>query len=191
MKTFDQTQERFFIGLLAKYVRRGFGTAMRTQPAVESLQRGRIAVRLTPKVQEKLASKLARGSCLARTLKKARALQLLGEGCSIAEVAKAVGVCGNTVRTVESRYIAEGLNSAINDKSRPGVKRRIDARAEASLVAMVCSSPPEGLSKWSMSVIALECVHRGIVSSISKATVCRILHRHALKPWREKNVVRA
>ena len=55
-------------------------------------------MRLTPKVQEILTDKLAHGSCLARTYKKARALQLLGEGYSINEVAKAVGICGNTVR---------------------------------------------------------------------------------------------
>ena len=162
---------------------------MRTQPEAPSLRRGRIAVHLTPKVQEKLANTLARGSCLARTCKKARALQLLGEGYSIAEVAKAVGVCGNTVRAVESRYIAEGVDLAINDMPRPGVKRLLNERSEAALVAMVCSSPPAGLSKWSMSVIARECVHKGIVPSISIATVCRVLHRHALKPWREKNVV--
>lgn len=164
---------------------------MQVQSAVKSLRRGRIAVHLTPKVQKTLADKLSHGSCLARTCKKARILQLLGGGHSIAEVARAVGVCGNTVRTVESRYIDEGVDAAINDMPRPGGKRLLGARAEASLVAMVCSRPPEGLSRWSMTVIALECVHRNIVPSISVATVCRVLHRHALKPWREKNVVRA
>jgi transposase len=146
-------------------------------------------VRLTPRVQTELANKLAHGSCLARTCKKARILQLLGAGHSIAEAAKALGVCGNTVRSVEARFIADGVAAAINDKERPGAKRLLDARSEASLVAMVCTRPPEGLSRWSMSVIALECVHRKIVPSISVATVCRVLHRHALKPWREKNVV--
>ena len=66
---------------------------MRTELAVRSLRRGRIAVRLTLKVQEKLAAKLAHRSCLARTCKKARILQLLGDGCSVAQVAKAMGVC--------------------------------------------------------------------------------------------------
>ena len=163
--------------------------SMETATAVKSLRRGRIGVHLTPVVKTKLNLLLRRGAGLARTFKKARVLQLLDEGKSIAATAKIAGVCENTVRNVEARYIESGLKWAINDHSRPGAARLLDARGEAKLIAMVCSNPPEGLARWSLAVIAHEVVHRGIADTICTATVYRILHRHALKPWQEKNVV--
>jgi hypothetical protein len=55
---------------------------------------------------------------------------------------------------------------------------------------MICSKAPEGFSRWSLSLIVKEATERGYVESISEETIRRLLRRHELKPWREKNVVR-
>jgi hypothetical protein len=59
------------------------------------------------------------------------------------------------------------------------------------VVALVCGPPPEGQSRWSTRLIAEEVSRRGIVDRIGRETVRVMLARRDLKPWREKNVVRA
>jgi hypothetical protein len=39
-------------------------------------------------------------------------------------------------------------------------------------------------------LLAKEVARQGIVTSVGKETVRRLLKSHELKPWREKNVVR-
>jgi putative transposase len=62
---------------------------------------------------------------------------------------------------------------------------------EARIIAMVCSSPPEGRSRWTVRLVAEEVIDRGIVKRISREKIRIILRDHDLKPWLEKNVVRA
>jgi transposase len=128
---------------------------------------------------------------LARTFKKARVLLLMDAGHTAPSAARAAGVDESTARRVGERYNSYGLELAIFDKPRPGGERLLDKRQETAIVAMVCSKPPEGFARWSISLIARESTRRGIVPSIGETTVRRLLERHELKPWREKNVVRS
>ena len=55
---------------------------------------------------------------------------------------------------------------------------------------MVCSPPPRGIARWSVRLIATEAVKRKLASQVGRETIRILLQSHALKPWREKNVVR-
>jgi len=79
----------------------------------------------------------------------------------------------------------------LSDDPRPKPSRKLDAKKEAAIVAMVCGPPPEGRSRWTIALIARETPKRGIVEKVGLETIRRTLVRHELKPWREKNVVRA
>jgi hypothetical protein len=59
------------------------------------------------------------------------------------------------------------------------------------VVALACSSPPEGFACWSIRLLAEETVRRNIVPSVGRETIRMLLQSHGLKPWREKNVVRS
>ena len=133
---------------------------------------------------------LSKGDGLVRVFKNARVLQLMDEGLSAPVAAEAAGVAANTARRVAKRYQSGGVEHAIHDLPRPGGERLLDVRQEAAVIAMVCSKPPEGFARWSISLIAKEAVRRGIIPEVSEDTIGRILQRHELKPWREKNVVR-
>src|SRR6516165_10807321 len=57
------------------------------------------------------------------------------------------------------------------------------------VVKIACERPDElgrSLSQWDGTEIARQLVRDGVVSSISAATVHRILLSHRLKPWRQK-----
>lgn len=148
-----------------------------------------VVVRLSAKDRAELKRLLAHGGGLVRVFKKARILQLMDEGYSTLSAASAVGVGVSTARRAGQRYNSGGLHFAIYDKPRPGGERVLSAKQEAAIVAMVCSKAPEGFARWSISLIAKEAVHRKIVEVVSDSTIGRLLKRHELKPWREKNVV--
>jgi hypothetical protein len=46
-------------------------------------------------------------------------------------------------------------------------RRKVDGEQEAHLVALVCSSPPEGFARWSLRLLADRVVHMKIIDSIS------------------------
>ena len=149
-----------------------------------------VVVCLTNKDRVELKRLLSKGDGLVRVFKKARVLQLMDEGLSAPIAAEAAGVGANTARRVAKRYQSGGVEHAIYDLPRPGGERLLDVRQEAAVIAMVCSKPPNGFARWSISLIAKEAARRGIVGEVSEDTIGRILQRHELKPWREKNVVR-
>lgn len=126
-----------------------------------------------------------------RTWRRIRVLLLLDEGTSVRATAKAVGCFPREASRVGKRYLARGLVAALTEDPRPKPDRLLDSSQEAAVVAMVCGPPPEGRAKWSTALIAAEARRRGIVPKVGRETIRVLLANHGLKPWREKNVVRA
>src|SRR5262249_40583367 len=77
------------------------------------------------------------------------------------------------------------------ERPRPGKERRLNEREGTQIVAMVCAGPPEGYARWSVRLIAQEAAQRKVVATVGRETIRLLLKEHDLKPWREKNVVRA
>ncbi|MBC7659568.1 MAG: helix-turn-helix domain-containing protein [Chitinophagaceae bacterium] len=133
---------------------------------------------------------LSKGQISVRVFKRARTLLLLDEGKTTTECAEALGIGRDTARRIANRYLESDLETALYELPRAGVAKLIDEKMEARIVAMICSKAPEGFSRWSLRIIVEEAINRGIVETVSEETIRRIMHRHELKPWREKNVVR-
>ena len=79
-----------------------------------------------------------------------------------------------------------GLEAAINDRPRPGRERKLSGRQEAHLVAIACSSPPEGHVSWTLHLLADKVVELEFAGSISLETVRQTLKKNELKPWKKK-----
>ena len=64
-------------------------------------------------------------------------------------------------------------------KKRPLPPREkiLDGQKEAHLVALGCSSPPEGQRRWTMQLLADKLVELEIVERISRQTVARTLKK--------------
>jgi hypothetical protein len=84
----------------------------------------------------------------------------------------------------------EGLDSALEERPRPGKARLLTSKQEARIIAMVCSKPPRGRARWSVRLIVEEAMRRRLVPTVGRETIRVLLKTHRLKPWREKNVVR-
>lgn len=70
-----------------------------------------------------------------------------------------------------------------------GVRLAFPPMVEVEIKALACQLPSESglpLSRYSSSEIATEAVRRGIVASISDATVWRWLSEDAIRPWQHR-----
>jgi transposase len=116
---------------------------------------------------------------------------MLDDGHSPNDVAELLGMSDTTVRRVGWRYREEGLDSALQERPRPGHARVLLEKEEARIISMVCAAPPEGRARWTVRLVAEEAVRRKLVPRVGRETIRVLLKSHDLKPWREKNVVRS
>src|SRR6202012_5420256 len=100
---------------------------------------------------------------------------LVDEGQSKKLISVALSIDPNTIRNVCQRYAKEGLESAINEKPRPGAPTIFNGKFKAKLTALACSEPPEGHSTWSLRLLADKAVELEYIDSISHTDVGRIL----------------
>ena len=134
---------------------------------------------------------MSAGRLLPRVMMRIRVLTLLADGWAPADVPEAVGCGEANVRRTRQRFEQGGVAMVLADRPPPGRARTTTDKVDARIVALACTSPPEGRSRWTVRLIAEEVVERGIVKTISREKIRIILRDHDLKPWREKNVVRA
>jgi transposase len=87
-------------------------------------------------------------------------------------IAEAFNVSTDTVARLRHRCVFEGLEAAIARRQPSATRpRRLDGVAEARLVQLACSAPPEGHAKWTMQLLADRLVQLEIVAEIGHETV--------------------
>jgi hypothetical protein len=92
-------------------------------------------------------------------------------------------VCTATVARERRRYCEEGLEVALMPRKPGRLRRRVlDGRAEAHLVALSCSDPPEGRERWSMRLLADRMVELGYVWMRSLTRPSGARSKNCLKP---------
>jgi hypothetical protein len=129
----------------------------------------------------------------ARVWRRIQTLLMLDRGMTLTATAAALGTYRREVSRVAHRYMEGGLEHSLSEEQRLNRMNqpKLDSSQEAALVALVCGPPPEGRGRWTIRLLAEHAVRRGVVDKIGRETVRVVLAEHKLKPWREKNVVRA
>ena len=85
-----------------------------------------------------------------------------------------------TLEKIRPALISRRAQDPLQDHSdsiRPSRLPKLDGRAEAHLVALACSKPPEGRNEWTMQLLADKPVELQIVDSTSDETVRRTLQK--------------
>lgn len=140
-------------------------------------------VKLSEKEKKHLLNLIKKGKSQARVLKRANILLLADEGKLDKEIAEALHTGSQTPHNIRKRFCLEGLAAALKEKPRPGNGNKVlDVKAEAYLVALTCSQPPEEREVWTMQLLADRMVELKIVDSISDETVRRTLKKMNLSP---------
>ena len=151
----------------------------------------RFRVRLRKRDCEVLDAMLSGGIQPVRVVLRGLALRQLHDGKAVSEVAAQVQLTPKAVREIGRRYEESGLDRALYDKQRPGAPALLAESQRQRIIAMVCSAPPEGQARWTVRLVAEQAVRRKLVPKVGRETIRVLLLDHDLKPWREKNVVRA
>jgi transposase len=121
---------------------------------------------------------------------RALALLQLADDASAPQIAKVIPLTPQAIRRLGHRYEQVGLDGALYEKQRPGAAEVLDTQQKQRIIAMVCSEPPEGRSRWTVRLVAEEAVKRKLAPRVGREAIRILLLHHDLKPWREKNVVR-
>lgn len=141
-------------------------------------------VRLTASERQSLEDLVHKGKSAAYRRTHAQILLWADEGDAgpgllDSEVADRVGVNERTVSRLRQRCVEEGLEAALERKPRAREKRRVlDGDGEAHLVALMCSEPPPGQSRWTLQLLGERLVELGVVESISHESVRGVLKKH-------------
>jgi len=134
-------------------------------------------INLSEEERELLLKTTHKGTIKARKFKRAMILLKADEGLSDPQIMAALNVSRPCVERIRKRFVADGLQRALNDDPRPGQKRKLDGRGEATLIATACSDAPEGHERWTLRLLAGKLVQLGVVDSISYETVRRTLKK--------------
>jgi transposase len=137
----------------------------------------RYIVDLTADERTELLTLLNRGVAPARRRTRARILLLADEGGSDGAIAAALPVPTATVERTRRRFVEGGVERALRDQPRPGGRPKLDGEQAAHLVALACSAPPEGRSRWTLQPLADRLGERALVDAISDETVRRTLKK--------------
>jgi len=154
---------------------------------------GRPALRIevAKKDQRELEKMLSGGVQPVRVVLRVMALRQLAKGVSAPPIAEFIPLTPQAIRKVGHRYVAGGFERAVYEKERPGAAALLDDSQKQRIIAMVCAGPPEGHARWTVRLVAEQAVKRRLVPRVGRETIRVLLLSHDLKPWREKNVVRA
>jgi transposase len=138
----------------------------------------RYKVTLDAEERQYLHDLIAAGKAAARKLAHARILLKAdaadgGPSWPDWQIAEALEVSTDTVERVRQRFVELGLDAALDRKQRerPPREIKLDGRAEARLIALACSAPPDGRAAWTMQMLADKLVELEVVGSISDETV--------------------
>jgi transposase len=134
-------------------------------------------VNLADDERQQLQRLIHGGTARARLVNRARILLHADEGKRDEEIAAALHTSASTVWRIRKRFTEDGVHGALHEVVRPGGARMLTGEQEAYVVALACSTPPEGRREWTMQLLADKVVALGMVETISDETIRRTLKR--------------
>ena len=141
-------------------------------------------VTLTTEEREHLTGLLSAGKRSALTLTRARILLKAdqatgGPAWTDERIADALDCGLRAIERVRQRFVEVGLEAALGRKpqDRPSRPRKLDGAAEARLIALACSAPPDGRAAWTLQPLADRLVELQVVDCVGDETVRRALKK--------------
>lgn len=145
---------------------------------------------LTEEQRSSLEMIVRKGTGSAMEIRRANVILMvdgsLGKGMKDVDVAKALGITPQSVHNIKARFIdstaghgEEVAGDAVKRKewNTPPVPPKCTGDVEARIIALACSEPPEGRSRWTLRLLSEKSVELKIIDSISHMQVGRILKK--------------
>lgn len=141
-------------------------------------------VKLSKEERERLVGLTRTGKSDARTITHAHILLAAdegsehGKGMRDQEIAEGLKIGEKTVQRIRQRYAEESLEAALSRRAHRRTRpRKLSGEQEAHLVALSCSNPPEGRSRWTLKLLSNRLVALDGIENVSATTVGRTLKK--------------
>ena len=146
----------------------------------------KVKVFLTAEERANLAAIGRSHSVGAAKQRRARVLLLSDEnhvegGLTDQQIARRVDLSERQVIRIRQRFVREG-DQTLDRKPRPPVPGKLDGKAEAHLVVLCCSNPPEGHERWTLKLLCDELARLRLVESVCPETVRKVLKKTISSP---------
>ena len=94
------------------------------------------------------------------------------------ELSRVLKIGMRKIDRVKKRFVEEGMDITLNGKKGSRIyAKKADGDFEAHLVALSCSDPPEGFSRWSLRLLAEKVVELEYIDNVSYETIRRVLKK--------------
>ena len=145
-------------------------------------------IKLTAEQRKEIEKFSKTGVHSAKLIKRAQIILLLdtsksGKAVTFDEIANRLNVSMTTITKVKAAFFeAESVSAFLQRKKRetPPVAPKITGEVEARIIALACSSVPEGYAKWTVRLIAEKCIELNLIDSVSHMSVHNLLKKHNL-----------
>jgi hypothetical protein len=141
-------------------------------------------VKLTSAERNELKRKVSQGTAPAREIMHAHVLLKVDVGAedrlTDKEAARALRISSRTVQRVRETASRHGVDAALGRKAQPPrpKKRKLGEVVEVSIIAVACSDPPEGRSRWTLRLLSERLVElEAVSSSISHESIRQVLKK--------------
>jgi hypothetical protein len=140
---------------------------------------------LSPKERRELEAFTGSGTRSIKLFKRAEIILALDTSedrlpAKEGSIAERIGVSRQSIQKVKKDFLASGdLKDFLRRKKRetPPVPAKITGEMEARIIALACSTPPAGFSRWTLRLLADKCVELQFVDSLSPMTISRLLKK--------------
>lgn len=146
------------------------------------MERPRYIVRLSTEERAELESIVKKGKGGAHKIRAAQILLHSDENVeklTVEAIAKLLHCNKDTICEARKRLVTRGFAAALARKKqvRPSVERLFDGAAEARLIALACSAPPEGRARWTLQLLSDKVVELNIVPHCTANTIHEVLKK--------------
>ena len=139
-------------------------------------------IKLKKEERKFLKNFVLKGVKKAREIARANILLLADKGQNTSNISKVTGIHRQRIWRVKKRYLTEGLNAALEEKSRSGQPVKYDDKKKAEIIATACTTSPVGSNHWSVRMLVEEFKNKKGFESINREVVRLILKKAKQNP---------
>ena len=137
-------------------------------------------INLRPEERTELLAKVQKGKPTVKIVQKAHVLLASDETTerqSETHIAATYYLSTRSVERIRKDFCERGMGVFIPKPRQPRSDKKLTGELEAHLIAIVCSEPPAGESRWKLQAIADRLVELQVVDSLSHTSVATALKK--------------
>ena len=137
-------------------------------------------VHLTATEREELEGMVRKGKRKATDISKAHVLLASDENVgrqSEAAISEAYRLSIKSVERIRKQFCQRGMAVFEPQPRKTRSDKRIEGSVEVHIIAVSCSEPPAGQSRWKLQAIADKVVELGVLEHLSHTSVATVLKK--------------